>query len=58
MSITWDFDILFLVYNGYLVIRVGQFWHATLRTIMNTSYHMILKTLSFSFGMAKGILKD
>ena len=25
---------------------------------MNNNIHMILKTLSFSFGMAKGILKD
>ena len=58
MSITRDFDILFLVCNGYLVIRIGQLWQATLRTVMNTSIYMILETLSFSFGMANGILKD
>ena len=58
MFITRDFDILFLVCNGYLVIRVGQLWHTTLRIVMNTSIHMILETLSFSFGMAKEILKD
>ena len=58
MSITRDLDILFLVCNGYLVIRIGQLWQATLRTVMNTSIYMILETLSFSFGMAKGIPKD
>ena len=58
MSITRDLDILFLVCNGYLVIRIGQLWQATLRTVMNTSIYMILETLSFSFGMAKEILKD
>ena len=42
-----DFDILFLVCNGCLVIRVGQFWQATLRNIMNTNIHMILKTFPF-----------
>ena len=56
MFITKDFDILLLVCNGYLVIRVGQLLQATLRTVMNTSIHMILETLPFSFGMAKGIL--
>ena len=58
MSITEDFDILFLVCNGYLVIRIGQLWQATLRAVMNTRIHMILEALSFSFEMAKGILKD
>ena len=58
MSITRDFDILFLAYNGYLVIRVGELWQATIRIVMNTSIHMILETLPFSFEMAKGILKD
>ena len=42
MSITKDFDTIFLVCNGYLVIRVGQLWQATLRTGMKTSIHMIL----------------
>ena len=58
MSITRDFDILFLVCNGYLGIRVGQLWQATLWNVMNTSIHMILETLPFSFRMARGILKD
>ena len=58
MFITRDFDILFLVCNGYLVIRVGQLSQATLRIVMNISIHMILETLPFSFRMAKGILKD
>ena len=58
MSITRDLDILFLVCNGYLVIRVGQLWQATLSTVMNTSIHMILETLPFSFEITKRILKD
>ena len=58
MFITRDFDILFLVCNGYLLIRVGQLSQATLRIVMNISIHMILETLPFSFRMAKGILKD
>ena len=58
MSITKDFDIIFLVCNDYLVIRIGQLWQATLKDVMNTSIHMILEALSFSFEMAKGILKD
>ena len=57
MFITRDFDIFFLVCNGYLVIRVVQPWHVTLKIVMNTNIHMILGTLPFSFGMAKGILK-
>ena len=58
MSITKDFDIIFLVCNDYLVIRIGQLWQATLKTVMNTSIHMILETFPFSFRMVKGILKD
>ena len=58
MSITRYFDIPFLVCNGYLVIRVGQLWQATLTTVMNTNIHMILETFPFSFRMAKGILKE
>ena len=58
MSITRDFDILFILYNVYLVIRVGQLWQATLRTVMNTNIHIILETLPFSFRVAKGTLKD
>ena len=58
MFITRDFDILFLVCNGYLVIRVGQLCQATLRIVMSISIHMILETLPFSFRMVKGILKD
>ena len=53
MSITRDFDILFLVCNSYLVIRVSQFWQATLRTVMNTSIHMILETLCRSQNLSQ-----
>ena len=58
MSITIDFDILFLVWNGYLVISIGQFWQAALRIVMNINIDMILETFPFFFGMDKGILKD
>ena len=58
MFITRDFDVMFLVCNGYLVIRVGQLCQATLRIVMSISIHMILETLPFSFRMVKGILKD
>ena len=58
MSITREFDIHFLVCICYLVIKIGWLWQATLKIIMNTSIHIISKTLSFSFELAKRILKD
>ena len=53
MSITMNFNILFLVYNDYLVIRPSH----DLKTIMNTKIYMIIETLPNSFKMTKGILK-
>ena len=57
MSITKDFDIIFLVYKSCLVIRACQHKQAILKTIMNIRVHMILKTLLVFFRMAKNILK-
>ena len=58
MSITSDFDILFLVCKGYLVIRASRFGQAAFKTTMNTKFDMILETFTSSFEMAQEIPKD
>ena len=58
MSITSDFNILFLVCKGYLVIRAYHPRQVTPRTVMNTKVYIILESLLDSIGIIKEILKE
>ena len=58
MSITSDYNILFLVCKGYLVIRAYNPRQVTPRTVMNTKVYIILESLLDSIGIVKEIPKE